>query len=49
MSKAVITVISGTLEKRRQLFCVRAIKALIYKMIFIQTLPLHSESQKILT
>ena len=54
MSKAVVTVISGLLDNRRS--CkerdnrsVCAIKALIYKKVGIQTLPLHLEPQKILT
>ena len=54
MSKAVVTIISGLLDNRgsfkeRDNRSVCAIKALIYKKVGIQILPLHLEPQKILT
>ena len=54
MSKAVVTVISELLDNKgscneRDNHSVYAIKALIYKKVGIQTLPLHLEPQKILT
>ena len=53
MSKAVITVISGTVDNRRSYGKITVLyvcyKSTDYKKVGIQTLPSHLEPQKILT